>query len=304
MSVLLLLRTEKEVITNRLAKVVVLSLPLNQVFVWNIGLTLTWTVESSGSNYKSSTVNLFLLLFTDHLLLIQTTRFSDLFFTHTSRQTHLDHRWLQPPQHWLDCCVPWDPPKLDAPNLIIPDTNRCQLHNTFNIISTYSLSQTVHQPTQTQTMTHSTGHGDSPYQLTTSHTLDLFLTDNILNITNFWVVPGICDYDMLIINTDFKLVRQRQRPRQIYLHSRADLDLIKQYLTAFSTDFLLTNPHTWPLPSHRDNLKNAIHTAINRYIPQKTLSCRCMIPWVARDLHKQHSEKQTLQKCADIQHNR
>jgi len=194
---------------------------------------------------------------------------------------------------------PYDPPDADALNPIIPHTNRRQLHDTFiDIINTFSLSQTVLQPTRTQTITRPAGAGGPTHHFTTSHTLDLFLTNNILNITNTQVVPGLSDHDMLIIDADLRPMRQKLRPRQIFLYSRSDSDSIKQDLTAYSTDFFSTDPHTRPLSSNWNSLKHAIHTAMNRHIPQKTLSSRYTLPWFSRDLRKQHRKKQRLYRRA------
>jgi len=163
---------------------------------------------------------------------------------------------------------PHDPPLTDLAAPIIPHTNRRQLHDTFmDIINTYSLSQTVLTPTRTQIMTRPNGAGD-PH--TTSHILDLSLTNNVLDITNTKVIPGLCDHDIVLFDADLRPTRQKQRRRPIFLFSRADLDAITQDIANFSTDYFSTDPHSRPFTSNWDNLKLTILTSMNKHIPQKT----------------------------------
>ena len=195
---------------------------------------------------------------------------------------------------------PHDPP-LDSdtdPAPIIPHTNRRHLHDTFmDIVDTYSLSQTVLQPTRTQTRTRP-GDGDGGPLTTTAHTLDLFLTNNTLNITNTKVIPGLSDHDIVLVDADMKPTRQSQRRRPIFLYSKADTDKIRQDLTRYSNDFFTEDPYSRPLSSNWDNLKHAIHTSMNNHIPQKTPSSRYSLPWFNRELRRRHRKKQRLYRRA------
>ena len=197
---------------------------------------------------------------------------------------------------------PHDPPDIDLIDPIIPHTNRRQLHDTFvDTINNYSLAQTVLTPTRTQTKTRPDGAG-GPY--TISNILDLFLTNNILNITNTQVVPGLSDHDIVLVDADLRPTRHQQRRRPVFLYSRADIDKITQDLTNYSTDFFYTDPYERPFSANWDSLKHAIHTSMENNIPRKTPSNRHSLPWFSRDLRRQHRKKQTLQTCADIQHTR
>ena len=175
---------------------------------------------------------------------------------------------------------------------IIPDTNRRQLHNQFiDTANAYSFTQTVVSPTRTQTRTRPDSAG-GPY--TISNTLDLFLTNNILNITNTQVVPGLSDHDIVLVDADLRPTRQKQRRRPIFLYSRADTDAITHDLTNYSADFFATDPHERPFLANWDSLKHAIHTTVENNIPQKIPSSRHSLPWFSRDLRRQHHKKQRL----------
>ncbi|XP_069994159.1 uncharacterized protein [Penaeus vannamei] len=112
-------------------------------------------------------------------------------------------------------------------------------------------------------MTRPNGAGD-PH--TTSHILDLSLTNNVLDITNTKVIPGLSDHDVDITN--------------------------------FSTDYFSTDPHSRPFTSSWDNLKLTILTSMNKHIPQKTPSSRHTLPWFSRELRRQHRKKQRLYRRA------
>jgi len=139
-------------------------------------------------------------------------------------------------------------------------------------------------------MTRPNGAGD-PH--TTSHILDLSLTNNVLDITNTKVIPGLSDHDVVLVDADLRPTRQKQRRRPIFLFSRADLDAITQDIANFSTDYFSTDPHSRPFTSNWDNLKLAILTSMNKHIPQKTPSSRHTLPWFSRELRR-HRKKQRL----------
>ena len=188
---------------------------------------------------------------------------------------------------------PFDPLDADVPNPVIPHTNRRLLHDTFiDIVNTFSLSQTVLTPTRTQTITRPNG------TTKTSHILDLFLTNNILNINNTQVLPGLSDHDLVLIDADLRPVRQRQDRRQVFLYSRADMDSIKQDMNDFRRDYFSTDPMTRPLTSNWNRFQHAIHTTMNNNIPQKTHSSRHTLPWFSRHLRRQHRKKQRLYRRA------
>ena len=191
---------------------------------------------------------------------------------------------------------PHDALPIDLIDPIIPDTNRRRLHDQFiDTVNTYSFTQTVLSPTRTQTKTRPDGAG-GPY--TISNTLDLFLTNNILNITNTQVVPGLSDHDIVLVDADLRPTRQKQRRRPIFLYSRADTDAITHDLTNYSTDFFASDPYERPFLANWDSLKHTIHTTMENNIPRKTPSSRHSLPWFSRDLRRQHRKKQRLYRRA------
>ncbi|XP_069995830.1 uncharacterized protein [Penaeus vannamei] len=184
---------------------------------------------------------------------------------------------------------PHDPPLTDLVASITPHTNRRQLHDMFmDIINTHSLSQTVLTPTLTQITTRPSGVSD-PH--TTSHIIDLFLTNNVLDITNTKVIPRLSDHDIVLVDADLRPTRPKQRRRPIFLFSRGDLDAITQGITNFSTYYFSTDPHSRPFISNWDNLKLAILTSMNKHITQKTPSRRHTLPWFSTELRRQHRKK-------------
>lgn len=74
--------------------------------------------------------------------------------------------------------------------------------------------------------------------------------------------------------------------------------MIKQDLAAHSIDFFATHPYSRPLSTNWDNLKHAVLTTRNKYIPQKTLSSKYTLSWFTRDLRRQHCKKQRLYRRA------
>lgn len=179
-------------------------------------------------------------------------------------QTHLDHGWFYLPHIDWTAISPYDSLIADTPNPIIPHTNRRQLHDIFmDTINTFSLSQTVLQPTRTQTTTRPAGHSDSTDPLIVSFHIHLTFSSHTTHLTNTQVVP-------LLTPTLSQKDKDRDPNKLIYLYTRTDLDSIRQDMKAYSTDFF-TAPLSRSPSSIWNSFKHAIHTTMSINIPQKTL---------------------------------
>ena len=217
--------------------------------------------------------------------------------TSLSRIPNDKHIWISgdfnlPDIDWT-AISPLDIDDADYINPIIPHTNRRLLHDTFiDIVNTFSLSQTVLTPTRTQTITRPNGI------VKTSHILDLFLTNSILNIINTQVLPGLSDHDLVLIDADLRPKRQRQKRRQVFLYSRTDMNSMKNDMTNFRRDYFVTDPMSRSLSYNWNRFKQTIHTTMDTNIPQKTHSTRHTLPWFSRHLRRQHRKKQRLYKRA------
>ena len=164
-------------------------------------------------------------------------------------------------------------------DIILPNTDRRTLHeNLINIINTYSLTQTVLEPTRTQISV--TRNNPNIRHGVTSNILDLFLTNNTSFITRTRVVPGLSDHEMVLIDADIRPTTQKQPPRKIYMYNRADMGAISRDLIDFRDTFLDSDPMTNTVETNWTKLRDFILDSMNRHIPTKTLTGGRSPKWV------------------------
>lgn len=83
----------------------------------------------------------------------------------------------------------------------------------------YGFSQMVNQPTRFE------------------NTLDLFLTTNPTLVEEVGCLPGLSDYDMVTTTCALKPTVQRQKPRKVYVFSKADWPKLKTLVKDYQTKF-------------------------------------------------------------------
>ena len=186
---------------------------------------------------------------------------------------------------------------------MIPQTNRRQLHEYFlDIINQYSLTQTVTSPTRTQ-LSVNREYGITNQRPVTSNTLDLFLTNNPLLITNTKVIPGISDHDIVLIDADLKPIRIAQPSRQIYQFSKANEVSIIADLSSLKENFFSSNSQhsNGSFINNYNYLHDSIKQIVDKHVPKKTIKNKKSLPWFSSYHKKMHRKKSKLHKKAKAQ---
>ncbi|XP_053403025.1 uncharacterized protein LOC128558204 [Mercenaria mercenaria] len=129
--------------------------------------------------------------------------------------------------------------------------------------------------------------------------LDLVFTNNPTTVKTSTSVPGISDHAMVV--TDITIIPQviKQKPRKIYIYSKANWDNIKQDLKTLSETVIseATNQDS-TIQTLWDSFKSGIEKTMKANIPSRISKKRKSLPWLSRDLRKMTRRKSRLYKHA------
>ena len=119
-----------------------------------------------------------------------------------------------------------------------------------------------------------------------NYTLDLIITNQPDKILRVDVLPGVFNYDILFAEFGLRPTKYSQKPRQIPLYKRANLDLIRSDMASlkdsitimYDSDAVSVND-MWT--TFRDTLQASAAT----HIPHKQSKTKDKHPWIGRDLN-------------------
>jgi len=126
------------------------------------------------------------------------------------------------------------------------------------------------------------------------NTLDLFFTDHPSQITDINVLPGMSDYDIVMITANIKLKFAVQLPRKVLLYHKANWNAIRQSLLTLATDFPKLSSknsdveHLWTI------FKKTMLDLMTRYIPCRTTNKQSHLPWITNYIRKLIKKQNTL----------
>ena len=109
--------------------------------------------------------------------------------------------------------------------------------------------------------------------------LDIVLTTTPDLITTS-VHHGMSDHQIVISNLDMKAKIVKKKPRKVFIHSKADLQRIKEDITVEWEDFRKSNPGNNSVERNWLKFKNLLHSVMQKWIPQRTINRKWNLPWI------------------------
>ncbi len=103
-----------------------------------------------------------------------------------------------------------------------------------------------------------------------SNILDIVLVKSPDLVDNVKIIPGISDHEAVSFDLKMRVTRNRSKPRQVMLFSKADLAQIRQHLSKHCNKFL----GDWSCRSVQENwdvLSEFIQDAVKKFVPSKTI---------------------------------
>ena len=127
--------------------------------------------------------------------------------------------------------------------------------------------------------------------------LDLVFTNNPSIVKSSTSVPGISDHAMVV--TDIDIIPQyiKQKPRKLYIFSKANWDNIYDDMDTLSRK-ITTSPSSSTIEDLWCSFKSGIEQSMDRNIPTKVCKNRKSLPWYNRNLKRMVRRKSRLYKHA------
>ena len=123
--------------------------------------------------------------------------------------------------------------------------------------------------------------------------LDLFLIDNPTLVKFVEVRPGIADHDSVLSEVFIKPQISRQKSRLMFMYKKADWEGLETHMLAFQKSFLsICEDRT--VNSLWEDFKRAIHSGIEQYVPQRTISAKSSLPWITQDIRRSMRKRDHL----------
>ena len=100
--------------------------------------------------------------------------------------------------------------------------------------------------------------------------LDLVFTDNPSLVKHSQSIPGISDHAMVVTDSDVKPVYNKQKPRKVYLFSKANWNKIYEACENLSTEIIGMARENLKVESIWEKFKTGIQSTMDNFIPSKT----------------------------------
>ena len=128
--------------------------------------------------------------------------------------------------------------------------------------------------------------------------LDLVFTDNPSLVKHSQSIPGISDHAMVVTDSDVKPIYNKQKPRKIYLFSKANWEEIYKACDILSNEIIQMVHDKLKVESIWEKFKAGIQSAMDSYIPSKIFKKKNLVPWFNGKLKKMTKRKGRLYRHA------
>ena len=108
--------------------------------------------------------------------------------------------------------------------------------------------------------------------------LDLFLIDNPTLVKSVDIKPGIADHDAVLSEVYIKPQVSKQKPRLMFMYKKADWEGLESHMHLFQESFLASHEGK-SINSLWEEFKGALHSGIEKHVPQHTISTKPSLPW-------------------------
>ena len=128
--------------------------------------------------------------------------------------------------------------------------------------------------------------------------LDLVFADNPSLIKNSQSIPGISDHAMVVTDSDVKPIYNKQKPRKVYLFSKANWEEIKKACVQLSDNIIIMVQNKENIEELWNTFKTGIQEAMDNFIPSKIFKKKNTVPWFNRNLKRITRRKARLYRHA------
>ena len=128
-----------------------------------------------------------------------------------------------------------------------------------------------------------------------SNILDLYLTTYPSLIKSSYIVPGISDHHMVVVDCDVKPRYKKKKHIKLYIYKKANWTNIKSNQRALS---MYINHSPSSVETKWQDIRDGILKAMSHDIPTKWSSNRSHLPWLSSRLKKCIKKKHKLMQLA------
>ena len=127
---------------------------------------------------------------------------------------------------------------------------------------------------------------------------DLVFMDNASLVKNLQSIPGIGNHAMVVTDWDIKPVYDKQKPKKVYLFSKANWEEIYKACEKLSNSIISITNNEVNIEDLWSIFKTGIQDAMDKFKPSKIFKKKNIVPWFNRKLKRMTHRKTRLYRHA------
>ena len=157
-----------------------------------------------------------------------------------------------------------------------PDCSHKQVYDFFlSTIADYNFTQVVTEPTRKDNI------------------LDLFLTTNPTLINKVNCSPGLGDHDVVSAEALLKPTLHKQKPRKVFIFSKADWPTLKAKMKLYQQSFL-SNHYGKTVEQLWTDFTTTLDKLVQECIPAKLIRGKSSLPWITQEIKRLIRKRDSL----------
>ena len=157
-----------------------------------------------------------------------------------------------------------------------PDCSHKQVYDFFlSTIADYNFTQVVTQPTRKDNI------------------LDLFLTTNPTLINKVNCSPGLGDHDVVSAEALLKPTLHKQKPRKVFIFSKADWPFLKAKMKLYQQSFL-SNHYGQTVEQLWTDFTTTLDKLVQECIPAKLIRGKSSLQWITQEIKRLIRKRDSL----------
>ena len=157
-----------------------------------------------------------------------------------------------------------------------PDCSHKQVYDFFlSTIADYNFTQVVTEPTRKDNI------------------LDLFLTTNPTLINKVNCSPGLGDHDVVSAEALLKPTLHKQKPRKVFIFSKADWPTLKAKMKLYQQSFL-SNHYGQTVEQLWTDFTTTLDKLVQECIPAKLIRGKSSLPWITQEIKRLIRKRDSL----------
>ena len=119
------------------------------------------------------------------------------------------------------------------------------------------------------------------------------ILDNPTLAKSVEIKPGIADHDVVLSEIFIKPQVNKQKPRLMSMYKKADWEGFENHMLSFQNSFLASHEGKsvnllW------EEIKGALQSGIEKYVPQRTVSTKPSLPWITQEIKRNIRKRDSL----------